>query len=326
MINETYRPENYGKEYVKIKGHSDLFVQFISTSLGLKRSYDDWFDASKLGEIDSLAKQYGLKYKIDWVFEPEKDVSKVVDGGAKLPTTRMRGVPYSDKIEHGQAHIFFSKEKKFLEGSYRNGWYPLIIGNRAVHKPYIDVLRFGYFLGYPDCCIDFFRRYNNWGKFNYLYEIKKNTKMKESYLCNPLLKNHTYSYIYHMPCSFDCKRTMDYSRQLREKLLDLEPKLVNKIDGLLKNKFLVFDELFSVLLKGEIEGDILRYNYAEGAGHPGINESDSSRKEILSLLKLGDSLKIEDDKITIYKKDGFVGAFKKQKEEGFILDFEDGCD
>src|SRR3989338_64794 len=261
-INFYYKPESFCREYVEIKKDSNQLIQFMAAALGIKKSYDDWFPLDKIDEIGGMCRQYKLNCKFDWIFVPQGDVSKVVSGGGRLPTTKMLGFPFKEKyknIENASVHVFFSKSKENLKLSFKNGWYPLIIKNRAIHKPYIDILRFGYFLGYPNCCIDFFRQYNNHFLYNYLFEALKNTKTEPHIYCNPLLKDHTFSYIYHMPCSYNCKATVSYASTLRKELSKLEPELVQKTDEMLAKPFLVFKEQNTYTFEGEIKKNSIYY-------------------------------------------------------------------
>jgi hypothetical protein len=320
VLDLDYKPESFCKEYVDIRKSSRQLTQFMATVLGLKKSYDDWFSMDLIEGIKELCKKYDLEYKFDWVFVPKQDVSKVISGGKRLPTTKCLGLPFEEKLRDtadASVHVFFSRSRKNLELCFRNGWYPLIIRNRAIHKPYIDYLRFGYFLGYPDCCVDFFRRYNNHFQYNYLFEALKNTKTKPRTYCNPLLKDHTFSYVYHMPCSYDCGETLRYVNKLRDRLIRLEPKLVELTDRLLAKPFLALGEQNSYIFEGEMDGNEIFYSDFAFAG---VNQPQARRFD--PALKQGNRIKVDSGRINIYKDKEKI--LDRRKPLGaFVIKFRD---
>ncbi|MDD5348171.1 MAG: hypothetical protein PHT59_06130, partial [Candidatus Omnitrophica bacterium] len=192
-------------------------------------------------------------------------------------------------------------------------WYPLIINNRAVHKPFIDHVRFGYFLGYPDCCQDFFRRYNDHFRYSHLFEAFKHTKAAPLTLCNPLLKNHTYSYIFHMPCSYDCERTARYAADVRRALKRHEPNLAERIDELLARPFLVIEEHDAYIFEGRLRGREIRYRDFAFVG-----ASEQRGGELTPALARGDRVRAEADTVSIYKGARTV-AKKRYRFEPFVI-------
>ena len=261
-MNAGYRPESFCAEYVETRGSSGLLMLFMATALGIKRAYDDWLPAGREEKLKRVCRKYKLHCVFDWVFVPARDVSNVISGAGRLPTTQAFGMPFRTGArypEGASVHVFISRSKQDAELCFRNGWYPLILKNRAIHKPFIDHMRFGYFLGYPDCCIDYFRRYNNHFKYNYLFEALKNTRTAPRLSCNPLLKNFTYSYIYHMPCAYDCARTMAYVRRLRKEISLREPELVRRIDRMLALPLLVMGEQDAYVFEGRVRGQEVEY-------------------------------------------------------------------
>ncbi len=317
-INLSYTPRNFCREYVEIKKGSGQLMQFMATVLGIKKSFDDWFPLNRIDEIEKICKDYDLNCKFDWIFVPQEDVSRVISGGKRLPTTKMLGFPFEERhkdMENASVHVFFSKSKENLELAFKNGWYPLIIKNRAIHKPYIDILRFGYFLGYPNCCIDFFRRYNNHFIYNYLFEVLKNTKTEPHIYCNPLLKDNTFSYIYHMPCSYNCKATVDYAANLRKSILKLEPELVQKADEMLSKPFLVFEEQNAYLFEGHIENNLILYSGFVFIG----NKANDAFSDI---MRQGNKIKIGKNEIVFCQDNEEIAKKGRKPNGGFIVQFK----
>ncbi len=320
MFEFFYSPKKFCRKYIDARESSIQLVQFMATALGLKKAYDDWFPLKKIEKVKELCEEYGLYYKFDWIFVPKQDVSRVISGAGRLPTTKMLGFPFSGKFKDvagATVHIFFSRSKRDLELCFRNGWYPLIIKNRAVHKPYIDHARFGYFLGYPDCCLNFFRKYNNHFRYSYLFEALKNTRSEPSIYCNPLLKNHTFSYIYHMPCAYDCAQTQRYVVRLREKLSRFEPELVRLTDQMLARPFLVLGEQNSYIFEGEIQEQEIIYNKFVFLGTAASNAAGLD-----SALARGDRVKTNRNMISVYReKEHLFSA--RQRFQPFVIKFRE---
>ena len=314
----SYVPESFCREFVDIAKSSKQLIQFMAVVLGVKKAYDDWIPMDRVDEVKKVCKKYGLHYKFDWIFALQRDVGGVISGGERLPTTKSMGFPFDEKFKGGAnagAHVFFSRSKRDLEFAFRNGWYPLIIKNRAVHKPFIDYLRFGYFLGYPDCCVDFFRRYNNHFRYNFLSEALKNTRARPHIYCNPLLKDNTFSYIYHMPCSYDCGRTIRYAGKIREKLMRLEPGLVAITDMLLAKPFLAIGEQYSYIFEGALRGNEILYSDFRFAG---VNKPEEER--IDHVLKRGNRVSVGVDAISIYEDDRVI-LDRKRAPGAFAIQF-----
>jgi len=92
-------------------------------------------------------------------------------------------------------------------------------------------------LGFPDCCVKFFEKQWKAGYFDPMYQAAENSKhTKENDLIhiykfhpysNPLLRYISIRLSFHMPCSFQCEKTISISWQ-RLKLLSDENKITLK--------------------------------------------------------------------------------------------------
>ncbi|HXE71661.1 MAG TPA: hypothetical protein VNO81_03290, partial [Candidatus Nitrosotenuis sp.] len=109
----------------------------------------------------------------------------------------------------------------------------------------------------------------DWTRYSFLYEIYRNTRPGAyRLLCNPLAKDRTYSYIYHMPCRFDCPATRRLAARLRAEIGRREPDFVRRIDQHLGLPYLVFRERKHYAFRGVLEGRTIRYSevfYPDGA-------------------------------------------------------------
>ncbi|MDD2751974.1 MAG: hypothetical protein PHN59_02470 [Candidatus Omnitrophica bacterium] len=257
FIFNNYTPKGFCREYVEIKGNSSQLAMFMATVLGIKPLMDDWINAGRLKEFRKVCKQYGLKIREDVLFDsvPKSDLPVNILGRDFITTTSAYGYPVGSRQDIG-VHVFISKNEALLKEGM---WYPVIIKNRVIFQPRIDSLKYGYTLGYPECCIKFFRKFNNWLKYSYLYEVYSNTKGRPSFLCNPFLKDTSFSYIYHMPCSYDCKATVRLTSRLRTEIKRREPGYVDLVDGYLKKSFLAFYERKIYCFDGSLRNNEIKY-------------------------------------------------------------------
>lgn len=294
MFFNKYTPKSFCREFVDIKGNSLQLAMFMAVVLGIKPLMDDWVPVDKIEEFKKVCRQYGLKVREDIIFNnaAEENIPDKVLGKQYLSTTRAYGFSLNSRKDE-QVHLFISKDKNNLR---KGMWYPVIIKNRVIFQPRIDGLRYGYVLGYPECCIKFFRRYNNWLKYNHLYEIYINTKNKFSFLCNPFLKDNTFSYIYHMPCSYSCVATIKLAGRLRREIKKRDPKFIELADQFLKMPFLVFYERKYYCFNGVLNNNEIKYKdfYFPYSGR---------NKDIYGEhFKLADSLRLKGRRIVLLKK------------------------
>lgn len=293
MFFKTYIPKYFCREYVETKGSSVQLAMFMAVVLGIKPLMDDWIPVNKLNEFKKICKNLGLKIREDVIFLniAKKDVSDNILGKEYLTTTSACGYPVDSKKD-GQIHIFISKDKKLL----RQGmWYPVIIKDRVIFQPRADSLKYGYVLGYPECCIKFFRKYNDWLRYSNLYEAYINTKGAPSFLCNPFLKDTSFSYIYHMPCSYSCHETIKLAGKLRLEINKREPGYVKLTDEYLQMPFLVFYEKKYYCFKGEVKNSLLEYEKVY------FSSPTQSNDIYGELFRNADSLKLHGRSIVLHR-------------------------
>lgn len=320
---ENYIPKKFCREFVEIKGHSLQLVMIMATVKGIKPCMDDWVRVDKYDKYRKICKSYGLFVRPDTVFNVVEgsNIPINVIGRGRLTTTKAFGFSFNKSVKGGSVHVFISCSKKNLDNGFKNGWYPLIIKNRVIDKPLIDAFKFGYDLGYPKCCIDFFQKYNNWYKYSYLYEAFKNTPQNDyHYLCNPFTKDITYSYIYHMPCSYNCQATINLAKRIREAIYKEEPEFVRRIVRHLRLPLLVFYERKFYAFEGEIKNNRLYYNKVYFIGQM----PENNLYEIY--LRKGNSVFIENKDVLILKNGKLIKRIKWQKKDfapemSFIIQF-----
>lgn len=312
---ELLFPRKFCREYIAVKRNSSQLISFMAVVLGVKPLMDDWIRKDKLKDFKKICQKYKLYLKSSAIFtdvnNPKWEEAAI--GKETLTTTKAQGFPPEAKI-NGNVHVFISRKKQNLETGFKNGWYPLVIKNRVINKPYIDYIKFGYDLGYPDCCIRFFHKYNDWRYYSHLYEILKNTKGKPSFLANPLTRLTSLSYITHLPCSFDCPATIKKSKKLRALIQKKEPDFIKRVDQILKSSFLVFYEDIIYGFEGEVIKERLYYQKVYFLG--GDQNKNFYQKE----LEKGNTLFVKNRKVFILKDNKIQTKiiFLKTKEKPII--------
>lgn len=298
MIFQRYIPKSFCREYVQIKGDAAQLSMFMSTVFGIKPLMDDWIPVDRVEEFKKICKQYGLKTREGVIFQQvaKEDFPDDVLGREYLTTTNAYGYPLDSK-KKGQVHLFISKDQKLLK---KGMWYPVTIKKRVIFQPRMDGLNYGYVLGYPECCIKFFRKYNDWLKFSNLYEAYLNTKNKPQFFCNPFLKDLPFSYIYHMPCSYSCAATIEIVTKLRNEIKKREPEFVELTDKCLKLPFLVFYERKFYCFEGTLKNNEIKYRKAYFAG------PDPSKDIYGEYFKEADTVRLQGRELIILKNNRVI--------------------
>lgn len=327
MLVEAYEPENYGKEFKDILNIGQ-YPMILAVALGVKTSFDDWVKMDKYDDLVDACKKYGLHVEPDVMFTSPKnsDKSKIV-GGSNITTTFQIGMPFRKNAKGETVHVIIAKSEEVAKKSKIFGWYSVVINNRTFNKPFVDHLRFGKLLGFPDCCVDFFRKYNNWHLYNHPCETLKNTPRIEgkaigSYYCNNILMDSVYFFIHHLPCSYRCEKTIEYAKKVEAAIEKVEPKFVEKTKRLLKSPILNFAEKHFVLFDGKMtyENDIAEIRYAESQYFSNYAQSDC-KIDFYSDIERGDRVVVDNESVVIYDGEKELRRVPKNKD-WFAINFD----
>ncbi len=230
---------------------------------------------------------------------------------------------YGKKLEKSGFIAYISLSKKTIEEAYmseKNG----------------DRLKFGELLGYPRCCIKSFIK-EMVKKNDFVVSAYKNSLKKPSFFCNNIFvfdskigigntidiyKNNPSLYfledlflIRHVPCSFNCKKSIKIGKKTSEILKEKKPGLESKIINAIKRPFLYFDYFNWILFEGEVEENEINYKKI-------LPYKSLLPKEKIDIIKKGNKIKVFEDKIIVIKKDRVIGEINKNnKHRGIILDF-----
>lgn len=315
---EPFTPRHFCREFVELQGSSSL-AQLMAAILGLKPLIDVWIMKDRLDQYLELCRMYGLHARIDTmsVYFKDAELKGEIIGRDRINTTRAMGIPFEADV-NGTVHIYLSKDRNLLR---KGMWYPLIIKDRVISQPRADSLRFGHTLGYPECCISFFKSYNNWFRYNFLHEVYRNSKKTFHHFCNPLAKDMPYTYIYHMPCSFNCTATMKAVHILRNEIRKREPGYVKLIDMHLRLPYLVFFERNIYAFNGRLNGGTVTYTEVYPI------DLMCAKVDYSSMFREGDRIVVENDKVHVYRGSSLLhiiegGFHNKVREVPFLISFQ----
>lgn len=313
MLIEPYTPK-FGREYFDLKGPAQ-FPMFMATALGVKRTYDDWIQHDKYEQFCKICDKYGLHVEPDVIFQKPRSDENII-GKENVTTTYFVGRKFKKDVQ-GEVHVLVSKNKEDAIQTKKYAWYGIFINNRCYNKPFVDHMRFGKMLGFPDCCVDFFRRYNNWQLYSHPYEAYKATKGRGSYLCNNFLMDNALFLIHHIPCSYQCETTKALAKKVENAFRKVEPGIVEKTIKLLKKPLLVFGERNFIVFDGTLDSDEIRYKDCEYISNPARPELEFRH---MDELRKGDRIKMH-DKVQIFKGETLLIEADK-KDVWFMIGFE----
>jgi len=314
---EPFVPDAFCREFVELRGHSNSIFNYMAVVLELKPLLDDWIPRAVLDSfVETGRKKYGLHVMHDvalareWGDDRTGAPLKGGAGPAKRKTQRGRQ-PVA--VRRDYAHVFVSRSPDNLEKGYRSGWYPGFQGSE-IERPFADNLRFGGALGYPACCLDFFAASH--AERNFLFSILSATGGEPDFRCNCLAKDTPYSYIHHMPCSFNCRESILYADNLRAEILKREPDYVRRTDRHLRLPYLVFEDQFIYAFDGRMEGtDAVSYSRSRFVGHPRCDAYSE-------LFAGGDRLEVSGKKFRVFRGgEPAGGAAAPAKNRMFLVRF-----
>ena len=321
MILEAYKPKKFGKEVYEINGNRQ-YPMFAAVALGAKPLYDEWVDVNRYEYFVRVCKDYGMLVEPDVVFHDVKEKKENVIGGDSVTTTYCKAGRFTGKETGGSVHMFISRSRNDLLRAKRFGWYSLMVGKRMIHKPFIDHLRFGEALGYPGCCIDSFRNFNNWKVYNHPYETFRNTfgedGGKGSYLCNNFPMDFYHFYIHHLPCSYLCRETMDLARSVEDAIMEVEPHYVQKTSRILRMPLLAFGERNFIVFDGEKEGDTINYKDCQYIENMARREDSVG---FFDTVSRGNRVELSGGRLSVYRKGNLLGSFEA-RNDWFMMGFD----
>jgi len=301
------------RSLVEMRSTEAMLTQYVAVVAGLRRAMDDWIPARHFPVFCELMAQQGLTVKADCVFKPLVDDS-TLEGKSLAPTTQAAGLPFPEAMDDSprtRVHVIVSSRSDWVAQTLAAGWYPVFVDRRMVRKPLVDHRRLGIAFGYPDCCVDFFIKHNDWPRFNTLADAARaSTRLRWETNC--LLKHSPWSTLFHMPCSFDCQATVDYSRKLLAVLSEWDAGYARRIQASLRQCFLVISERLAYVLVDALVKDEARTVYRKAMFVGAAAEHDHYGE----LLARGNELEISDGVVLIYNDGKLIHTFETRCDQG----------
>jgi hypothetical protein len=317
------------KELANLRFAGLQVAQYVAVLSGLRRSLDDWVPTPQFETYRRLIARLGLSLEIDCAFVPIADVNQVV-GLDYAPTTRFAGRPYSPEVlsdPRASVHVIIAGKPEWAADTLAAGWYPLVIDNRVTYKPRVDFLRLGLAFGYPECCVRFFLEHNDWPRQNTMAESARAARTL-SWKANCIPKNTPWMLIFHMPCSFDCPRTIAYAEQLIGDLAGFDSRLAADIEAFLKQTFLVTTEKLCFRLIGASRSgfDRVRYERIETL-HRNQSGRDPRDERYLRAFASGNEVSVSDGTIFVWQNGALRDTIATHCDDGvaevpLLLPFE----
>lgn len=174
----------------------------------------------------------------------------------------------------GVYNVYVARTKALAERAKKVDPTFKIYEEKKIFSESIDYVKeYSYLLNYPVCC---FENYldninnkilvSNLGVFNDIPD-------KIDFRFNNLLNGITNYYIsFHSPCSYECKNSDKYQRDIFSAVEELSPEYAEKLKYMLSNPFLVvvknvansaykaWDQRVGLIFDGKFGGDVLRYD------------------------------------------------------------------
>lgn len=316
-------------QLAELRGPGMQAAQYLAVLAEVRLSIDDWVPTPQFERYRRLIGKLGLALEIDCVFKP-LPASRQVFGLEYAPTTRAVGKPYSEADPadpRDSVHVVIARTPAQAAETLALAWYPLVVGNRVTYKPRIDFRRLGTAFGYPECCVDFFMEHNDWPRQNNLAESAKASK-RYSWKANCIIKNTSLMLIFHMPCSFDCPATLDYSRAVFSEMSRFDPRLAQRVEDFAKQTFLVVSERLSFVLEDARSAGDGRVGYRRADSlHRHLSLKDPQHEDYCRALDSGNELAIWDGTIFIWKDGRLRQTIETRCDEGvaevpILLDFK----
>ena len=302
------------------------------------------FDSGKIKEFkgkslvdsspDLIAVKYGIK-KVTRINCNNLNEFEELKKGLEWNSLK---VVCSDEKLFGKINMYISKFEHLAEKAKEiDPSFKIIKHNKNVNDMLDDIYQFSELLNYPHCCIK-----------KYIENVSKNVKVgkdslkmpvKINFLFNNILNGVSNHYLsFHFPCSFDCKKTLDYQRRIFNTIEEVSPHFAKEIKQYLQNPYLIFlnpslDNMFiswdnrkGFIFDGFVKGKSLFYSgviYFKTI-YPDCKTDETNRefRLLIEKIKEGNKIIFEEKNFQIYKDKIFLHEFEnKENMQPFLFNF-----
>jgi hypothetical protein len=301
-------------------GSTFQLASYVAVARGLRPALDDFVLVSHYKEFTRIIEGIGLTHRADIVFGHVSDESKYPSLRFS-PTTKAIGFPWDPKRQYGrtcEVHVFVGRGDEEIEAAWRSGWYPVVIGGRILPKPSLDHVRFGRSLGYPECCIAAFSRFNRWGRYDHISEAARESIMFP-FVNNCFAKYTPYMLNFHIPCSFDCPRSRALGEAILKEVGGIDDRFAERIRSHLMTPVLHISERLNFGLIGATQDPDGRWRYAGVQDIYALITGRDRRHDILkSLLEWAGWVETRDTELIFWNTAGEQKTFECIIHEGVI--------
>lgn len=234
-------------------------------------------------------------------------------------------------------NCILSTNKSYVEQTIRS----LYVGNTTVASQ----TSLGLLLGYPKCCIDNWLKYfNKEDKYDFnriTYDAYKSSKECNGYTNNLFnfstrvysnnskkfykyislngnssVSFYNYQYISHIPCKYDCKKSIAISMKIKKILQNYDPNIEKDLKTTLFKPILFFDIFDMVVFDGYVDNGILIYDKV-------IQPFFPIESSLLKIINQCNKIIVNDRTVMFQQNNKVIFTYDKKNEaDGFILNFK----
>ncbi len=291
-----------------------------------------------LSSADLIAVKYGIKKVTRFEYSSDEELANYKKALEKHSLYSIS----SDEALFGRHNLYISKSKKLaLQAKKIDPSFKIINHQKQFSEIIDDIYQFSKLLSYPDCCIK-----------AYLNNILNHTKVssadifsripkKINFLFNNILNGISNLYFsFHLPCSFECEKSLAYLKKIFNKTKKDSLLFAEKLKDYLSNQYLVFldplasnmyvswDKRKGFIFDGYVKKNQLFYSkviYFE-TRYPDY-EADREKKDsqlflLVEKIKNGDQIVFAEKGFRVLKNKTLLYQFEdKENIKSFLLNF-----
>jgi hypothetical protein len=249
----------------------------------------------------------------------EKNGIYITHSDYKIKRTKkmLRAAPLHS---HGGQIIFYASKLPKLAEALKEQEDKRIKGIYSSGRKFFSMVdeTIGHLLGYPQCCINFFKQNTNSPSIKLISSAFENTKGTPSFYLNNL---HAFpgsrfgALISHFPCSYTCNESKKYAQKVLNSICVSETEIREYIEFFLKLPVLVLNNGKTFFFDSvDMSAGSARYNFI----YKSINQNHGFEKDrnylcAYNRLENGNNIILGKKTISVFLNDKKVGKIKNEK-------------
>ncbi len=315
----------YHEENSKHSLSRDYSFEIAGIELGIKKASVFYLKRKQIPQCTQELKSLGYFCEIsDFSYNTTDELTKKIDA----------------KTEGGDYSLYFSKDAEICKRlKYLDYCHQFKIREPSGMPPEEIFSEIGDILGYPKCCSKFLQSCHDTNEYEKIFKanreyqdetIYKILALKNSRKVLHQLNNFSISFptfFKFFVCRYDCENALGMANRLLHYTKERNPSEYETLIKSLKTPMLFFSAYRIINLEDvEKKGNIIHYSGCSYRGEllQGIGKGkiDEFRKRF-QMLSEGDSFKIDDNKILVYKGNNLVHYIKKKNlHDGIFIKFD----